>query len=102
VSVTNLEYFSKSRGFGRLSRVQPPDGNVCGELPAKTLPNNGHVSNIILSSYSASVYDKRVKATGIFNTGVIDPGRRWYLGEMKQPVGLFYGGQQDFAAKYVS
>jgi hypothetical protein len=53
-------------------------------------------------SYSASVYDKRVKATGIFNTGVIDPGRRWYLGEMKQPVGLFYGGQQDFAAKYVS
>jgi hypothetical protein len=48
------------------------------------------------------VYDRRVKVTGIFNTGVIDPGRRWYLKEMKQRVGLFYGGQADFAAKYVS
>jgi hypothetical protein len=54
-----------------------------------------------VEAYSASVLDPRVKVTGIFNTGVIDPTRRWYLGEMKQKVGLFYGGKADFAATYV-
>jgi dienelactone hydrolase len=55
-----------------------------------------------VEAYSASVLDPRVKVTGIYNTGVIDPGRRHYLGQMKQRVGLFYGGKADFAYDFVS
>jgi hypothetical protein len=41
-----------------------------------------------VEAYSASVLEPRVKVVGIYNTGVIDPGRRWYLKEMKQPIGI--------------
>jgi dienelactone hydrolase len=54
-----------------------------------------------VEAYSASVLDPRVKVTGIYNTGVIDPGRRHYLGQMKQKVGLWYGGKADFAHDFV-
>jgi hypothetical protein len=55
-----------------------------------------------VEAYSASVYDPRVKAIGIYNTGVIDPGRRWMLKDIKQPIGYFHGGQIDFAYEHVS
>lgn len=54
-----------------------------------------------VEAYSASVLDSRVKVVGIYNTGVIDPGRRWYLKEMKQPIGYFHGGKGDFSYNYV-
>ncbi|KAF2403556.1 hypothetical protein EJ06DRAFT_471349 [Trichodelitschia bisporula] len=54
-----------------------------------------------VEAYSASVFEKRVKVIGIYNTGVIDPGRRHYLKEIKQPIGYFYGGEKDFSAKYI-
>jgi hypothetical protein len=55
-----------------------------------------------VEAYSASVLDPRVKVIGIHNTGVIDPGRRHYLKEIKQPIGYFYGGKSDFSESYVS
>lgn len=55
-----------------------------------------------VEAYSASVLEPRVKVVGIYNTGVIDPGRRWYLKEMKQPIGYFHGGKADFSYNYVS
>ncbi|KAF2427784.1 hypothetical protein EJ08DRAFT_592547, partial [Tothia fuscella] len=54
-----------------------------------------------VEAYSASINDPRVKVIGIYNTGVIDPGRRWMLKELKQPVGYFYGGAADFSQKYI-
>jgi hypothetical protein len=47
------------------------------------------------------VLDPRVKVIGIHNTGVIDPGRRHYLKEIKQPIGYFYGGSSDFSESFV-
>jgi hypothetical protein len=55
-----------------------------------------------VEAYSAAVYDPRVKVIGIHNTGVIDPGRRWMLKEIKQPIGYFYGGPSDFSESFVS
>lgn len=55
-----------------------------------------------VEAYSASVMEPRVKVVGIYNTGIIDPGRRWYLKEMKQPIGYFHGGKGDFSYNYVS
>lgn len=54
-----------------------------------------------VEAYSASIYEPRVKLVGIFNTGVIDPARRWMLKDIKQPIGYFYGGKSDFSDKYV-
>ncbi|TLD35046.1 alpha/beta hydrolase [Venturia nashicola] len=54
-----------------------------------------------VEAYSASVLDKRVRVVGIYNTGVIDPGRRWYLKEMKQVIGYFHGGKADFSYSYI-
>jgi len=55
-----------------------------------------------VEAYPASVFYPRVKMVGIHNTGVIDPGRRHYLKEIKQPIGHFYGGQSDFSGSHVS
>jgi len=55
-----------------------------------------------VQAYSAGYSDKRVKLLAIFNTGVIDPGRRWMLKELKQNVALFHGGKGDFAYEKVS
>lgn len=55
-----------------------------------------------VEAYSASVFEPRVKVVGVYNTGVIDPGRRWYLKEMKQGIGYFHGGKGDFSYDYVS
>jgi hypothetical protein len=54
-----------------------------------------------VEAYSASIYEPRVKALGIFNTWVTNPGRRWMLKELKQPVAYFYGVAADFSQKYV-
>jgi hypothetical protein len=75
-------------------------GGKYGEVD-KTKIGAGGQSCGGVEAYSASIYDPRVTALGIFNTGVIDPGRRWMLKELKQPVGYFYGGAADFSQKYV-
>ncbi|KAF2668797.1 hypothetical protein BT63DRAFT_440877 [Microthyrium microscopicum] len=55
-----------------------------------------------VEAYSASVYEPRVKLIGIFNTGVIDPARRWMLKDIKQPIGYFYGGKVDFSESFIT
>ncbi|KAE9971716.1 hypothetical protein EG328_005445 [Venturia inaequalis] len=54
-----------------------------------------------VEAYSASVFEPRVRVVGIYNTGVVDPGRRWYLKEMKQGIGYFHGGEGDFSYDYI-
>lgn len=76
-------------------------GGRYGEIDAGKIGAAGQGCGGV-EAYSASVLEKRVKVVGIYNTGVIDPGRRWYLKEMKQPIEYFYGGRGDFSYDYVS
>ena len=80
--------------------VKGAAGGKFGEVDVTKIGAGGQSCGGV-EAYSASVYDPRVKVIGIFNTGVIDPGRRWMLKELKQPVGYFYGGAADFSQKYV-
>jgi hypothetical protein len=76
-------------------------GGTYGEVDITKIGVGGQSCGGV-EAYSASVYDPRVKVIAIHNTGVIDPGRRHYLKDIKQPIGYFYGGPADFSAKYVS
>ncbi|KAE9994573.1 hypothetical protein EG327_008086 [Venturia inaequalis] len=62
-------------------------GQSCGGLEGKS----------ILSSYATSYHDDRVKLTVLFNSGVIDPAKKYLLKELKAPVAYFLGGPLDIA-----
>jgi dienelactone hydrolase len=50
-----------------------------------------------LEAYSASYHDERIKLTVLFNSGVIEAGRKCLLRELKSPVAFFLGGPNDIA-----
>jgi hypothetical protein len=71
-------------------------GGKFGEVDMSKLAAAGQSCGGV-QAYSAAYSDPRIKVLAIFNTGVIDPGRRWMLKELKQDVALFHGGKGDFA-----
>jgi dienelactone hydrolase len=54
-----------------------------------------------LEAYSASYHDDRIKLTVLFNSGVIDPNKKYLLKELKAPIAFFLGGPTDIAYENV-
>lgn len=52
---------------------------------------------MLLSAYSTTYHDDRVKLTVLFNSGVIDSAKKYLLKELKAPVAYFLGGPLDIA-----
>jgi len=50
-----------------------------------------------LESFSASYHDDRIKRTVLFNSGVVDPKKKYLLKELKYPVAYFTGRKLDGA-----
>ncbi|TID25077.1 hypothetical protein E2P81_ATG04181 [Venturia nashicola] len=48
-----------------------------------------------LEAYSAAYHNPRVKLIGVYNSGVIDPRKKYLLKELKAAVAYFQGGPQD-------
>lgn len=55
-----------------------------------------------LESLSASYHDDRIKRTVLFNSGVVDPKKKYLLKELKYPVAYFTGQKLDGAQANVS
>jgi hypothetical protein len=55
-----------------------------------------------LEAYSAAYHNDKVKLIVPFNSGVIDPSKKYLLAEIKAPVVLVSGGPKDIAYANVS
>lgn len=54
-----------------------------------------------LEAYSGAYHDDRVKLIGVFNSGVIDPKKKYLLKELKAKVALIQGGPKDIGFENV-
>jgi dienelactone hydrolase len=54
-----------------------------------------------LEAYVAAVNDDRIKAIGIFNSGLLFKSSKCLLKNLKVPVGYFLGGPKDLASRFV-
>jgi dienelactone hydrolase len=54
-----------------------------------------------LEAFVAAMHDERIKAVGLFNSGLILKSTRCLLKQLKVPVGYFLGGEKDIANRNV-
>jgi hypothetical protein len=55
-----------------------------------------------VEAYIAALHDDRIKAVGIFNSGILLKSMRCLLKNLKVPVGYFLGGPKDIGTRVVS